>query len=381
VKRFVIFAVKLGISALIVWLLARGAREPFERLRDHPKDWWLLLAAAGVIQLAVFVTFYRWYLLVRALNLPFTIRDAFRLGFLGYLLNFVSLGSVGGDLFKAIFVAREQPGRRAEAVATVVIDRIIGLYAVFVVATVAILAAGLLHSPVREIRMVCRVTVGCAAGGAAAIVMMFVPGFTRGAVSRALVRLPKVGHILGRLLGAVRVYRRRWGTLAWVGLISLLVHALNTLGIYLLACGLPAAIPSFSSHFVIVPLAIVGGAVPLPFGGLGGLEFVMEHLYRVYGSGTAAVQAGTGFLVSLGYRGATIVIALVGFVVYLINRALVAQMLSDRRAAQQAEETLEHLGEDPPPHLGDEPLAVGALPDQLPGLAGQHGKPKPACPA
>jgi hypothetical protein len=107
----------------------------------------------------------------------------------------------------------------------------------------------------------------------------------------------------------------------------------------------------------------------------------MEHLYRVYGSGTAAVQAGTGFLVSLGYRGATIVIALVGFVVYLINRALVAQMLSDRRAAQQAEETLEHLGEDPPPHLGDEPLAVGALPDQLPGLAGQHGKPKPACPA
>ncbi len=59
---------------------------------------------------AVSLTFVRWYLLVRALGLHFRLLDAFRLGFLGYLFNFVSVGSVGGDLFKAIFIAREQPG-------------------------------------------------------------------------------------------------------------------------------------------------------------------------------------------------------------------------------------------------------------------------------
>ena len=65
--------------------------------------------------------------------LPFRIRDAFRLSFLSYLLNFVSVGSVGGDLFKAFFIAREQPGRRTEAVATVVVDRIVGLYGLLLV--------------------------------------------------------------------------------------------------------------------------------------------------------------------------------------------------------------------------------------------------------
>ena len=63
------------------------------------------------------------------LHLPFRLRDAFRLGFLAFLLNFVSVGAVGGDLFKAFFIARDQPGRRTEAVATVVVDRLVGFYA------------------------------------------------------------------------------------------------------------------------------------------------------------------------------------------------------------------------------------------------------------
>ena len=58
------------------------------------------------------------------------------------LLNFVSLGAVGGDLFKAILAARKCHARRAEAVATVIIDRLIGLYIIFVMATVAMLATG-----------------------------------------------------------------------------------------------------------------------------------------------------------------------------------------------------------------------------------------------
>ncbi len=39
---------------------------------------------------------------VRALDVPMTLAEAVRLGFMGNLLNQVSVGSVGGDLFKAI---------------------------------------------------------------------------------------------------------------------------------------------------------------------------------------------------------------------------------------------------------------------------------------
>ena len=36
------------------------------------------------------LTFYRWYLLVWRAGFPFTIRDAVRLGYIGYLLGYVA---------------------------------------------------------------------------------------------------------------------------------------------------------------------------------------------------------------------------------------------------------------------------------------------------
>ena len=125
---------------IIAWLLASVPPEQYQQFKNRPKNWPLLLAAMVVVFCAVALTFVRWYLLVRAL-LRFRILDAFRLGFLGYLFNFVSVGSVGGDLFKAFFIAREQPGRRAEAVATVMVDRVVG-YALVLLTSAVIWLVG-----------------------------------------------------------------------------------------------------------------------------------------------------------------------------------------------------------------------------------------------
>src|SRR6202034_889971 len=74
------------------------------------------------------IQFVRWYLLVRALALPFTLGEAFRLGLVGSFYNSFPPGSVGGALVKAFYIAHGQPGRRASAVATVIADRLIGLF-------------------------------------------------------------------------------------------------------------------------------------------------------------------------------------------------------------------------------------------------------------
>src|SRR5262249_36368153 len=87
--------------------------------------------AAVIYSASVLVTFGRWYVLVRAQDLPFTLPDALRLGLIGFFLsNFLPAGSVGGDIIKAAFLAREQ-SRRTVAVATVLIDRAIGLWGLF----------------------------------------------------------------------------------------------------------------------------------------------------------------------------------------------------------------------------------------------------------
>jgi uncharacterized protein (TIRG00374 family) len=309
--------------------------------REKSVDWLLLSLSALVCLAMVMVTFVRWYLLVRALELPFRLRDAFRLGFLGYMFNFVSLGSVGGDLFRAIFIAREQHGRRAEAVATVVIDRVIGLYALFIVASVAVLATGLLHHPHEVVRILCHLTL---LGTAVSTLLTFVvltPGFTNGRLSRWMGELPRVGRLIRRLLGAVRMYRQKPSVLIVTGLMSLLVHSLSTAGIYLAALGLPGAAPDLSSHFLIVPLAMLVAAVPIFPAGLGGFELVLDKLY-VEIPLALQVTAGTGLMVALVYRVTTIGIAIIGFCYYLANRAIVRQVMKQVSVEEQMEEELSH---------------------------------------
>lgn len=334
-KVFIQF-LKYGISAGIIAYLVIDAQsdKTFAQLIDQPKRWDVLFLAWLACLLAVALTIVRWHVLVRALDLPFSLRDAFRLGFLGYLLNFISLGSVGGDLFKAVFMAREQPGRRAEAVATVVVDRVIGLFMLFVLATIAILCTGQLHSSVREIQVICQGTIAATAVGTAAMVVLMIPGVTQGAFSEFLAKLPRMGPVFGKLLGAIRMYRSRMGVLFAACLISAAVHVLSTVGIYLIARGLPGESPSLGSHFLIVPLAMVTGVLPLPVNGLGAFEAVVNFLYVRFG-GPMAVLEGQGFIVALGYRAATILIAMVGVCFYLTSRREVSQTLREAESELQ----------------------------------------------
>ena len=66
-------------------------------------------------------------MLVRAVGLPFSRYDAVRLGLVGFYFNTFLPGAIGGDVVKAVEIAREN-SCRALAVATVLIDRIIGLW-------------------------------------------------------------------------------------------------------------------------------------------------------------------------------------------------------------------------------------------------------------
>src|SRR5690606_34271026 len=119
---------------------------------------------------AFLLTFTRWYLLVTAQDLPFRWQDSVRLGFLGILFTYVAPGAVGGDIVKAMLIAREQPSRKATAVASVVLDRILGLIALFIVGA----GASLLFLPWAEnnwLRAILAVLWGGAGGGLVALIL------------------------------------------------------------------------------------------------------------------------------------------------------------------------------------------------------------------
>lgn len=329
-KKLLSNSLKIGLSVGIIgWLIYDARRDPEMANFELPTElgaWGLLLLAFVAMLLGVTITIVRWYILVRALELPFSLKDAFRLGYLCYLLNFVSLGSVGGDLFKAVFIAREQPGRRPEAVATVVIDRVIGLYGLFILASISILATGLLSVPVAETRYISRLTLASTVVGFAAIAMLIIPGFTTGALSEFLSNLPKVGPTVGKLILAVRMYRRKMGVLFLTIGMSVCVHGLAAIGIYCIAQGLFQAAPSLGTHLVVVPLSMLSGVLPLPFMGLGAFEAALVFLFDNVAASVVLTKSQC-LLVAFGYRVVTILIAIVGAGIYISSRHEVDQLM------------------------------------------------------
>ena len=174
----------------------------------------LLAFAALLVAVALSLQLFRWFILVHSLDLPCTLRNTFRLGMVGVFYNTFLPGSVGGDLLKAYFIAKEHPERKTRAVATVIADRALGLFGLILFCAVlgSLAWAGgdprIAANP--ELQKIVLTTAAIAAGTIIGFVLLgFLP---QRRVDRFAVRLkwvPKVGRSLAELWFAVWMYRQR----------------------------------------------------------------------------------------------------------------------------------------------------------------------------
>lgn len=328
-RRLLLMALKYCASVVIltglVVLLVRG--EAFSQLAAHRKHWGLLGASLALSLAAVLITFVRWCLLARAVGLDFRLPSALQFGFLGYLFNFVSLGTVGGDAFKAVLLARQQHKHRTRAVATVIVDRLVGLYALGLVASGGVLATGF-EADRSEFRVLAQATLAVTVVGTVALVLFLWPGFTTGTFSEWLLGRPKLGHALRPVVDSLRMFRHGLRPLGVAIALSLVVHTLSTISIYLIALGLFGEAPSLAAHFVIAPLGMLAAALPLPLGALGAFEAALAALYVAVPGGVRLTQV-QGLLVAFGYRAITILIAMIGVGVWLTSRRQVAEAAAE----------------------------------------------------
>lgn len=333
-KRLLVTVLKYAVSiGFLVWLFSqKNNRQAFAELAGQSPNWWLLSVGILFAGIAVMTTFVRWHMLVRTLEIPFTLASAIRIGFLGFMFNFVSLGAVGGDLFKAFFVAREQKKRKTEAVATLFVDRLMGLVGLMITAAIGSTVVGLQTHPDQKMRLIFYCSWGGTVVSLLGFAMVLLPGFTTGPISEFLMGLPRVGGLFRRLIEAVRMYRRRPRVL-FAGLaMSVLVHFLFPTCMLFIILGLPAEGPPIYTHYVVVPISLLASVLPLPGGGLGVLEFAIAELYKTIGG------YNEGLVAAFIYRAITILLALIGLVYYLTHRGEVSEVL------EEAAEEEEHEG-------------------------------------
>jgi uncharacterized membrane protein YbhN (UPF0104 family) len=331
-KGAIKYAIAVALLALVIALNWTELNKLFARTPD-------LLPFVGIAVIfaaATAIQYYRWYLLVRALDLPFTLWNAFRLGLVGTFYNTFLPGSVGGDFVKAYIIAKGHPGRRAAAVATVIADRLVGLFGLILFAGAvggAFWAAG--DEKIAGNPKLRGIVIGCGIAAAAAAVGYLALGLvSKGAAARFGGRLHKLpfGKTLDELWFTAWQYRQRPGTVLAVVAMSAVVHTGFVLNFHLAVRVFPPAHPemlgTLPEHFIIGPIGfIVQAVIPLP-GGLGAAELTFGGLYELIRRETAralglpaGAAAAVGLAGRLTMRVTEWVIGLVGYVAYLRMRA------------------------------------------------------------
>lgn len=322
-------AVPVTILGWLVYRTVSDNPEVLHELWDREKNWQRLVLAAVTYVTAVLLVFFRWYLLVRALHLSFRVRDAIRLGFIGYLSQYVSLGAVGGDLFKALFIVREQPNRRPEAVASLLIDRVVGLVSLLLL-TCIVFATGLGGQWSHDFQTVAYVYGVLAAVGT---LLLVVPLVTNGSLSNWARPYPRVRAVLLRIDQSVHLYRthRMWVVAAV--LLGIFTHVLQATSIYLAGSAVFPQGPSWGQYVLLWSFAAAVAALPISPAGLGTFELTFNVLYEQMAP--MMTLSNEGFLVSFLFRLLCLVLVFVGMIYFLLFRHK-----ADRSALSSAEVTV-----------------------------------------
>jgi glycosyltransferase 2 family protein len=321
--------------ALLAFVIWRN-REQINHVFARRLDLRLFAAALLIYMFSVLLTFVRWFTLVRVIEPSFKLSATFVLGAIGMVFNLVIPGGVGGDLIKASYLVRMRI-RRTQAIASMVIDRILGLLALFILAAVS--GAIAWGGAVRDVRILASL-----AWLAVLVGSLVLLAILTGALSRLFPKAAGSGSKFGLIVSELRemstTYRSHLGVVFGCLALSVLIHALNVISFFLVGCMLYPDMPTtLAQHFSMVPLILFTLAVPLPFGALGVTELVGGQLLKLVGH-------PDGELAMMGFRVVMYGVGLVCACVYLAKLKEVRQLTS--AAHQQDEGQAEQVADDLP---------------------------------
>jgi uncharacterized protein (TIRG00374 family) len=294
-----------GLLGLVIW----RNREQIDKVLSRPLDLRLFALAFLVYVISMVMTFIRWFFLVRVIEPTFKLSATLVLGAIGMVFNLVIPGAVGGDLIKATYLGRMRI-KRTQAIASMVIDRILGLLALFILAAIG----GAIAWPgaQKEVRTLAVVAWLAVLMGFLVLLAIFTQ-----ALSRLFPKLrdsrSRFGLIISELREMSTTYRGRLDVVAGCLAFSMFTHGLNVVAFFLVGRTLyPEMTTTLAQHFLMVPLTLFTLAVPIPFGALGVTELVGGQLLKLVGH-------PDGELAMMGFRVLMYTAGLLGACVYLVK--------------------------------------------------------------
>jgi uncharacterized protein (TIRG00374 family) len=260
----------------------------------------LLPFALALIFLGNLIAVYRWHLLLQGAGLGISFGHSFSYTFIGTFFNNIMPGLTGGDLVKAVYIARHHPKRKTEAIITVLLDRVLGITGL------ALVAGLVIPFNLERYGEVAPWIFG---------LLGFVALFGCMFFSRRVRSMLKVGGVVSKLPfndlvrkidQAVFLYRFRQRLLLVSLLLSMVVHLVVIGGIGVMGVALGLDVP-FATYFAVVPIGLIAMALPIAPSGWGVGEAAFVFFW-----GTVGVAKAKALSLALVYRINQFAVSLVG---------------------------------------------------------------------
>ncbi len=294
-KKFLLLCLKLALAfTLLYWLYDSDALElsVFQRLEFNSRTAQLLGLNAILLFIGALLLSLRMWRLLNLLNFDVSIAEAIRVNLASMCLGLMLPGLVGVDAIRATYFCLKTKDRKADAFTCILADRIIGIYALILLATIA---AGI--GMLIDLQSVHRVFVLVSGGSLLTFTVVLALISNRKLLEESLLsiiynRLPSLLH---KIIGAIQEiagFRRDVGLCLLITVIS---HSITIINFVIIGVLINDNLPVLA-HFILNPIALFFNSVPITPGGLGITESVFAYLYESANSDNGALISLLGRL-------------------------------------------------------------------------------------
>lgn len=283
-KGRVFFLAKVALAVGLVGWLVRSGQLDFKALKVFVERPLLLAFDLGLVLLGVGIGTFRYLTLLRIASVRVPFRTMFMLQMTAVFFNVVIPGSIGGDVVKALYVARDEPAEKRPTILLLTfVERLLGLSSLILVGGfITVVQPSVWSHPL--LRPMATVVVALAtaliAGGTSALFLVRALGPR---LDRYTSGPSKISKLLNQLVASLRIVSQGPKQIVVALLVSTLFH-FGAIGLFTaLTNEILHAGTTYSAVATVFPLGLLALMLPISPAGLGVGHVAFQKLFEAIG--------------------------------------------------------------------------------------------------
>jgi uncharacterized protein (TIRG00374 family) len=240
------------------------------------------LLAVTITGLNFFLASERWRVLVKSQGIPAKVWSSFKLTLIGQFFNFAMPGGVGGDVIKAYYFTREFPGTKVVAATSVLMDRVLGLYAMIFLA-LAVMIYDFGHvSQVPTLMTLFYFIIALFVVFTVALSLIFSSKVYKTQILKRVINKLPLAEKFMKIYESLHLYGNSIPRIAQVIGISLIAQSTAILFLYMVGVVSGYTDIPAKTYFLVAPLGFMATAIPISPAGVGVGQAAFYFLFNIY---------------------------------------------------------------------------------------------------